>query len=204
MKCLLIVNPNADLRVTAWLAEEARRVAPAGVKVEAVNADSGLAALETPEDILAAAVAVAQAISAARPDAALIGAFGDPGLTEARKLSRAAGLGESGLRAAGAAGRFAILTLGAAMREPIERRVAELGLSASLVALGFLPGRIADYVENREARLGDVAREVAAFARAGAETVLLGGAPFAGQARLLPSSGARVLDGVESAVAALV
>ncbi len=203
MRRLLIVNPNANAQVTAWLAEEARRVAPQGVAIEAVNAASGLMALETPEHVRIASEAVMRAISDARPDAALIGAFGDPGLDEARSLGfNVAGLGEAGLKFA-ARRRFAIVTLGAAMRDPLERRIAALGLVDQLVAIRFLAGVIAEYVEDRDGRLIEVAREVEACASAGAETVLLGGAPFAGQARRLRGLGVRVIDGVKSAVAAV-
>jgi Asp/Glu/hydantoin racemase len=203
LRRLLIVNPNANAQVTAWLAEEARRVAPADVAIEALNAESGLMALETPEHVRIASEAVVRAISDVRPDAALIGAFGDPGLAEARLLGfKVEGLGEAGLESA-ARRRFAIVTLGAAMREPIERRVAALGLVDQLVGIRFLAGAIADYVADRDGRLVEVARDVEACAAAGAETVLLGGAPFAGQARRLRGLGVRVVDGVKSAVAAI-
>ena len=194
---LLIVNPNTDARITGWLAEEARRVAGGRFEVEAINADSGLAALETPEHVRLVGEAVLRALRERRPDAALIAAFGDPGLAEARALGLpVAGLGEAGLRAAGAGGRrFGVVTLGAAMREPIRAKAEGL----NLVALRVLPGRIADYVAQRESRRDEVAREVEACVEAGAEAVLLGGAPFAGEAALIVSA-VCLIDGVESAV----
>ena len=202
MKRLLVVNPNANVQVTAWLGEAARRAAGPEVAVEAVNAQSGLAALETPEHVRIAADAVLRAVEAARADAAVIGAFGDPGLELVRAAGfAAAGLGEAGLRAA-AARRFGIVTLGAAMREPIAARVAALGWTDRLVALQILSGRVSDYVAAREARRDEVAGAIAACVAAGAENVLLGGAPFAGQAEDFSSPGALVIDGVANAVAA--
>ena len=67
MSHVLIVNPNTNQTVTGWLAEEARRVAPAGVEILAVNADSGLAALQTPQDVEQAGDAVVAAIALHAP-----------------------------------------------------------------------------------------------------------------------------------------
>jgi len=100
---LLIVNPNTSVSVTRWLADEAKRVAGKRAEIAAVNAPSGLSAIQTPDDLLQAAKVVVGTIEAdAAADVAIIGAFGDPGLTEARaRLSiPVVGLGEAGLRAA--------------------------------------------------------------------------------------------------------
>ena len=132
---LLIVNPNTSASVTCWLAEEARRVAGKHVEVTAVNAPSGLAAIETPDDLVRAAEVVIAAIEAdTGADAAIIGAFGDPGLMEARPRLPipVVGLGEAGLRAAENGRRFSIVTLGEAMRAPIVKRVRSLGLEDRL------------------------------------------------------------------------
>ena len=56
---LLIVNPNTNLQVTGWLREEAARAAADDFDVTAVNAASGLAAIQTPDDSRKAAQAVA-------------------------------------------------------------------------------------------------------------------------------------------------
>jgi|SRR5271163_3530839 len=84
---LRIVNPNTDPRVTRWLREEASRVAGDSFEVVTVNADSGLTAIQTSAEIEFAAPAVHSAISAAfRPWGAVVAAFDDPGLSEARAL----------------------------------------------------------------------------------------------------------------------
>ena len=108
---LLIVNPNTSVSVTNWLAEEAERVAGRRVEIAAVNAPSGLAAIETPEQLVRTAKVVVGTIEAdATADVALIGAFGDPGLMEARaRLSiPVVGLGEAGLMAAANGRRFSL------------------------------------------------------------------------------------------------
>jgi allantoin racemase len=210
MKRLLIVNPNASKAVTHWLAEEARRVVGDAFEIVAVNANSGLAALETPEDIEFAGNAVVRAIDAqARAGGfvgAIIAAFGDPGLEAARALglTRVVGLGEMGIRAAGQSGRrFSIVTLGAAaMREQIKARAAALGFGAQLAQVHMLPFSIPQMIADREAVRSQIV--VAARSCAGA-AVLLGGAPFAGTAQgISQEAGKLVIDGVEAGIRALI
>ena len=202
---LLIVNPNTNATVTRWLAEEARRVAGDAYDVVAVNAESGLPAIQTPEDIEIASRAVQSAIMAhADARGAIIAAFGDPGLKAARALNLmpVIGLGEGGMLAAAKGGRrFAIVTLGAAMREPILARAASLGLGGQLSAVHILPFSIPEMIANRDGLRADV---LAAVRTCDAEAVLLGGAPFAGMAvSLAREAGTVVLDEVEASVAAL-
>jgi Asp/Glu/hydantoin racemase len=205
-RTVLIVNPNTDQRVTGWLADEARRVAGNDWIVRAVNAASGLAAIQTPADRAIAGKAVLAAIQN-QPDVAgaLIGAFGDPGLEEARAARKTpvAGLGESGILAAADGGRrFAIVTLGQAMREAVEAQVGALGLTERLAAIRFLPVAIADLVADRDALrpvIGDAIRDC--IEQDAAEAILLGGAPFAGLALSFAQSlGVTVLDGVEASI----
>ena len=207
---LLIVNPNSDQRVTAWLAAAAREAAGLTFEIEAINAASGLAALVTPEDVAHAAQAVVDAVDA-RPnaDAVLIGAFGDPGLAELRRrepFRNVVGLGEAGLRAAAAKGRhFAIVTLGAAMEASIRVRLAKLGIDDQLTGVTILPVSIERFVAARAAHSEMLAAAVRqSFEQDRAEAVLLGGAPFAELASgpQMQSIGP-VLDGVAAAVAAL-
>ncbi len=206
---LRIVNPNTDTRVTRWLADEARRAAGDTFEIVAVNAASGLPAIETPAQLEAAARAVTAAILAPpRPRAAIVAGFGDPGLAEARALGVApvAGLGESGMLAAGRNGRrFAIVTLGAAMREPIRAKAESLGLRDVLTEIRVLPFSISDMVADRDARRDEIAAAARACAdETGAEAILLGGAPFAGLGtQIALATGRAVLDGVEASVARL-
>jgi allantoin racemase len=70
---LLIVNPNTSASVTRWLAEEAERAASGCVEIAPVNAPSGVAAIETPDDLLRAAQVVVATIERdTRADAAII------------------------------------------------------------------------------------------------------------------------------------
>ena len=209
MNRLLIVNPNTNAAVTRWLGDEAARVAPEGTEIIAISAESGLAALQTPEDVEIAGRAVVRAIAAhARGRdlaGAVIAAFGDPGLAAARALglTRVVGLGEAGIRAAASGGRrFSIVTLGAAMREPILAKAAALGVGANLVEVRVLPLSIPEMIADRE---GARALIMEAVRGCHGEAVLLGGAPFAGMAHdAARETGKVVLDGVEACVDAIM
>jgi allantoin racemase len=199
---LLIVNPNTSACVTRWLADEAKRVAGERTEIVAVNASSGIAAIQTSDDLLRAAQVVVTTIEKdAGADAAIIGAFGDPGLTEARaRLSiPVVGLGEAGLRAAANGRRFSIVTLGEAMRAALAERVRSLGLEDRLAEIRILPVSIPDMIANREAHVGAL---VDAIRLCATGAVLLGGAPLAGLGtRMTKETGVTVLDGVEACVA---
>ena len=199
---LLIVNPNTSVSVTRWLAEEAKRVAGGRAEIAAVNAPSGLSAIQTPDDLLQAAKVIVGTIEAdAAADVAIVAAFGDPGLTEARaRLSiPVMGLGEAGLRAA-ASRRFSIVTLGEEMRAALVERVRSLGLEDRLAEIRILPVSIPEMIANREAHLGTLDDAIRACA---GDAVLLGGAPLAGLGvKMAKETGLTVLDGVEASVTA--
>lgn len=198
---LLIVNPNTSASVTRWLAEEAKRVAGEHVEVTAVNAPSGLSAIQTPDDLLQAARVVVDTIkNNADVDATIIGAFGDPGLMEARAgvAIPVVGLGEAGLRAAANGRRFSIVTLGEAMRAALVERVQALGLDDRLAEIRILPTPIPEMIADREAHYDAIADAIRACA---GDAILLGGAPLAGLgAKMTEKTGAIVLDGVEASV----
>jgi allantoin racemase len=200
---LLIVNPNTSAAVTRWLAEEAKRVAGKHVEVVAVNAPSGLSAIQTPDELLQAARAVVDTIkNNPEADATIIGAFGDPGLMEARAgvAIPVVGLGEAGLRAAGNGRRFSIVTLGEAMRAALVERVQSLGLDDRLAEIRVLPTPIPELIADREAHYDAIADAVRACK---GDAILLGGAPLAGLgAKMTEKTGATVLDGVEASVTA--
>ena len=201
---LLIVNPNTNVQVTEWLREEAARVAADDFDVIGVIAASGLEAIQTPHDSWKAGQAVTEAVVAARgAAAAIVGAFGDPGLAHARTLSSipVIGLGEAGMREAGKGGRrFSIVTVGAAMRESIAARVRRLGLERGLAEILTFSCSIPDLVENRASHRKEI---LDAICPRKGEAILLGGAPFAGLgAEMTRETGTLTLDGVAASVAA--
>lgn len=203
---ILLINPNTSPVVTDILVAEARRIAGEAAEVEGVTAPFGSASLECRAELVIAAHAVLEAIAAhVDYDAAVIGAFGDPGLEAAREIATAPvfGLGDSGIRAAAAGGRrFAIVTLGARLRVDIERMIAACGLSRQLAAIHFLNARVLDVVSDR-ATFSDalVAAANSCVKESAAESVLFGGAPFAGVSRELASRIAvPIFDGLASAM----
>ena len=178
---LLIVNPNTSASVTRWLAEEAKRVAGGRCRDR-----GGQRALRPRRDPDAGRSSPSRARSSSirskqtrTADVAIIGAFGDPGLTEARARLAipVVGLGEAGLRAAANGRRFSIVTLGEAMRAALAERVRSLGLEDRLIEIRILPTPIPDMIANREAHLGALADAIRACA---GDAILLGGAPLAG------------------------
>lgn len=202
---VLIVNPNTSDVITERLASEARRVADGRADIAAVTAPYGAPVLLSPDDLERARAAVAQVISASRGfDAAIIGAFSDPGLADVQATAPVPvfGLGRSGLLRAAQDGRpFAIVTLGRRMRATIERAVAQVGLGSQVVALHFLEADAQDLAQERKGLIEVATAVLPDCIKAGAEAVLFGGAPFAGIEALLRGHQAiSIVDGLTSAM----
>jgi Asp/Glu/hydantoin racemase len=203
---ILLVNPNTSPLVTQILVAEARRIVGGQAEIEGVTAPFGSASLECRAELAIAAHAVLEAIAAhADYDAAVIGAFGDPGLEAAQEIATAPvfGLGQSGMCAAAAGGRsFAIVTMGARMHAEIERMVADRGLAGQLAAVRFLGASVLEVASDPAAFHEVLVAAAEDCAKAsGAESVLFGGAPFAGVSRDLGRRIAvPVFDGLASAM----
>jgi Asp/Glu/hydantoin racemase len=181
---ILLVNPNTSELITEILAREARRIVGDEAEIVAVTAPFGSVALECRAELVIAAHAVLEAIAAQSDyDAAVIGAFGDPGLEAAQDIATAPvfGLGRSGLAAASAGGRrFAIVTIGERMRAEVERVVAACGLASQLAAIRFLNAGVLDVARDRDSLRDAMMAAARDCVRHGAEAILFGGAPFAG------------------------
>lgn len=203
---LLIVNPNTSQAVTDLLVAAARPLLPSGVVVQAITAPFGAASLESPAETAIAAHAVLTALAEAEPfDAAIIGAFGDPGLEAAQDLFEAPifGLGRSGLQAAAAHGRFVLVTVGPHLRPSLERAACDAGVGAACAGIAFLPFSVLELAAEPMAALPHIAKAASDFAAQGAQAVLLAGAPFSGLADgLAPSLPVPVLDGLTCAIRA--
>lgn len=206
---LLLVNPNTTAAITATLAAAAGRRAAGRATITAVTAPFGRPALQTPEDCAAAIPAVVAAV-AANPgfDAGIVAAFADPGMAEAQAIAGfpLVGLASEGMKAAGAGGRrFAIVTLGPALRPVLEARIAALGLASQLTEIHFLEAGVLQVAADRAAFHDQLAAATAACAGRGALAVLFGGAPFAGVADEIRHRVALpVLDGLDAAVDAAI
>ncbi len=184
---ILIANPNTSTHITESLVKASRNLAGNRAEIVGATAAFGAPALESAQDLRTAKDAVLDMLWGNRScSGVLIAAFGDPGLALLRSSSRfpVEGLGEAGLLAAGADHRrFAILTLGPAMRAAILTKVDGLGLADQLSALDFLECSVLDLARDPQAHRDDILRYAEAAARnGGAEAVLLAGAPFSGLA----------------------
>ncbi|OYX11690.1 MAG: hypothetical protein B7Z15_11315, partial [Rhizobiales bacterium 32-66-8] len=105
---ILIANPNTSAAITQMMVDEARRLAPEGTEIHGATAPFGSSSLECPAELTIAAHAVLVMLAeAADYDAAIIGAFGDPGLAAATDLLEMPvfGLGRAGLEAASCQGQ---------------------------------------------------------------------------------------------------
>jgi allantoin racemase len=203
---VLLINPNISRLITGILATAAQRIVGDHAEIRAVTAAFGSPSLECRAELVVAAHAVLEAVANETGfDAAVIGAFGDPGLEAAQDIAAAPvfGLGRSGMRAAGAGGRrFAIVTLGERMRPEIERAVAILGLSDQLASIRFLGASVLDIAQDRAAVFDALtAAADSCVKRDGAQGVLFGGAPFAGIGGALADRiGVPIFDGLTSAI----
>ncbi|MGO1950449.1 MAG: aspartate/glutamate racemase family protein, partial [Mycobacteriaceae bacterium] len=114
------MNPNTNTETTAMLLRRFTAASGPGVGVSAVTALHGPPMITTPDALADAARhvvdAVLDALDVGRPDAVVIGAFGDPGVAELRGHARLSGIpvtgiGEASLLDATSDGRrFAIAT----------------------------------------------------------------------------------------------
>lgn len=199
---ITILNPNTSDTITALLRSAALRIAPASMQITVRAVTVGADALRNAQDLKIAAQAVEDAARRiVGIDGLIIAAFGDPGLPAARRIAPCpvVGLGESGFLAAGAAGRFGILTLGPLMEPALRIKAAEMGLTDRLTGIRFLDADIPDVARAPEAFLPAITAEAERLAQQGAGAMLLGGAPFAGLGGLVRAT-IPVIDGLGAAI----
>ena len=204
---LLVVNPNTTAAATERIGRMARRAASPETVVTAVSAPSGIPLIQTPAQSTRAAAAVVTFLTEQREsyDAAVVAAFTDPGLPEARAAvaKPIVGIAESAmLDAADLGGKFGIVTLGEGLVAPLRALAASYGVADRLTAIGILPAAFSDVAYDPE-RFED--QFLAACADiVGAHTVsaiVIGGGPLAGLAETLGDrAGVPLFDGVVCAV----
>ncbi len=204
---LLLLNPNTSESVTDRIASAARNVVGPDTELVPVTAPRGVPYIATrAEATLGGAVALEMLAELHHGfDAAIIAAFGDPGLGGARELFPipVIGLAEAGMLTACMLGRsFAIVTFSQSLEPWYEECVAWHGLQnrcAGIRALGGSFQSISDVQQEKEALLVELAQR--AIAEDGADVVVLAGAPLAGLARCVRERiPVPVVDCVEAAV----
>lgn len=204
---LLLINPNITASVTDLIAAEARLSASPGSEIAAVTARFGTQFVETRIETAIAGHAVLDVLAThmAGQDAAIIAAFGDPGLAAAREFADIPVLGieESALLTAWTLGRrIAIVCLTPRLARWYQECAEEHGLAGRLVSVRPLDVPIPDIALAKDQLRGRLLEECrSAIELDAAEVIIFGGAPIAGLAReAAPELPVPVLDGVSCAV----
>jgi Asp/Glu/hydantoin racemase len=204
---LLLINPNITAAMTGSMANEARLSASPGTEIVAVTAAFGTQYVENRAEAAIAAHAVLDALAkhADGCDAAIVSAFGDPGLAAAREFADIPVLGieESAILTAWMLGRrYSIVCLTPRLRRWYIEAAEEHGLAGRLASVRALDVAIPDIThakdQFREVLLAECAR---AIEHDEAEVIIFGGGPIAGLAREVADTiPVPVLDGVSCAV----
>lgn len=185
---ILVLNPNTSSGITDRLMGAARAVASPGTELVALTAPRGFPYIATrAEAQIGGAIALEMlAEHHAGVDAAIIAAFGDPGLLGARELFDlpVVGMAEAAMLTACMLGkRFAIVTFARALGPWYAECVETHGLGGRLAGIRMLDGHFAsvsDVQEEKEELLVQLAH--AAVEEDEADVVILAGAPLAGLA----------------------
>ena len=204
---ILLVNPNITTAITDVMAAEARRVAAPGTEVVAATATFGTLYIENRAEAAIAGHAVLDALAehSTDCDAAIVSAFGDPGLGGAREFMDipVVGIAEAALLTACMLGRrFSIVCMTARLRTWYAECVAEHGLQARLAAVRALDVPVTDITRARDL-LAEPLLELCqrTVDEDEAEVVILGGGPLAGLAHLIADRmPVPLLDGVACAI----
>src|SRR5437879_2659592 len=163
---ILLLNPNTSQSVTDRIASAARNVAAPETQLIPATAPRGVPYIATrAEAILGGAVALEMLAQMHRDcDAAILAAFGDPGLGGARELFPIPiiGLAEAGMLTACMLGRsFAIVTFSSSLEAWYEECVAWHGLQGRCAGVRALSGpfkSISDVQEEKEGLLVELAQ----------------------------------------------
>jgi allantoin racemase len=185
---ILLLNPNTTSAVTDLLAAAGRKVASPGSELVTATAARGVPYIATRAEAQIGGTIVLEMLAAADADidAAIIAAFGDPGLFGARELFDfpVVGLAEAAMLTACMLGRkFAIVTFARALGPWYQECVTMHGLDARCAGIRTLDGTfksISDVQGEKEEMLVALANR--AIEQDDADVVILSGAPLAGLA----------------------
>jgi len=205
---LLLVNPNTSAGMTDRMTGIARGIAGTRAEIVPLTAAQGFPYIASRAEAQIAGAQVLDMIAphAAGTDAAIIAAFGDPGLAAAREIFDfpVIGMAEAAIHTAAQLGdSFAVITFTPHMRRWYEDCIAASGLSRRSRGVRTAQPRSLDIANIRT----DARDELIALARTaaledGAEVVILGGAPLAGLATEIAAEvPALVLDPISCATA---
>lgn len=185
---ILVLNPNTSAEITERLAAAAKAAAAEGTIVTTATATRGVPYISTRAEaqIGGAIVLELLAENRDRADAAIIAAFGDPGLMGARELFSlpVVGVSEAAMLTACMLGRtFSIVTFSRTLAPWYRECVTLHGLTARLASI-----RTVDRAFHSVVNVQDEHQELlvsaanSAVAEDGADVVIFGGGPLAGLA----------------------
>lgn len=201
---LLLLNPNTTGALTERLARSVQTVLPPDVTLVPVTASEGFAYISSRAEAQIAGAGVLSIIAERQDDvdAAVIAAFGDPGLTATRELFDLpiTGMTEAAMLTACAMGaRFAFVTFSRTLAPWYSEQVARAGLESRFAGVHALSegfGSISNVAEEMRAALLDLCKSVAAEA----DVLIIAGAPIAGLAPEIQAEvPAILLDPVQAA-----
>ncbi|WP_407152051.1 aspartate/glutamate racemase family protein [Bradyrhizobium sp. ORS 86] len=204
---ILLLNPNTTTAVTDLLHAAGSKAASAGTELVPATAPRGVPYIATrAEAQIGGAIALEMLAEAGSGfDAAIIAAFGDPGLFGARELFAfpVVGLAEAAMLTACMVGRrFSIVTFAGALAPWYEECVAMHGLASRCAGVRTLDGAfrsISDVQAEKEELLVALANR--AVEEDNADVVILSGAPLAGlAAKVRDRIPVPVIDPVAAAV----
>lgn len=204
---ILLINPNTTEALTERLAAAAKGVKGSGTELVCVTAPVGVPYISTRSEALIGGLQVLE-IMAERHyefDAAIVAAFGDPGLGAARELYDLpmVGLAEAGmLTACMLGGRFAIVTFAQALGPWYRECVAWHGLEGRCAGVHMLDETFQS-IEGVQDEKEDLLVELAdrAVATGDTDVIVLAGAPLAGlAAKVRDRIAVPVVDCAEAAI----
>jgi allantoin racemase len=185
---ILLLNPNTTRAVTDLLYSAGTKVTSPGTELVVATAERGVPYIATrAEAQIGGAIALEMLAAAGSSiDAAIIAAFGDPGLFGARELFDipVVGLAEAAMLTACMLGRrFSIVTFARALAPWYQECVTMDGLDARCAGIRTLDGTF-ESISNVQAEKEDMLVSLAnrAVEQDDADVVILSGAPLAGLA----------------------
>lgn len=183
---LLLINPNTTTALTERLAASAAAVLPAGVTLETMTAPHGVPYISSRAEAQIAGAAVLEILAARHGtyDAAIIAAFGDPGLDAARELFDipVAGMSEAAMITALSLGqKFAFVTFSSTLLPWYNEQVTRAGLETRFAGC-FVPGAAFGDIASVAEDMQDVLQTTCQHAARHADVLILAGAPIAGLA----------------------
>lgn len=204
---ILVINPNISHSVTDLIQAEAQRAARPDTQITMVTADFGVAYIETPAEALVGGYAALSILAEHYPghDAAVIAAFGDPGVMAAKEIMSipVVGLTEAAVASAFLlGGRFAIVGISERIGAWYERTVEQLGMTARFAGyrgLGSAFANVGNVQNEQRQMLLNLCQECVALDQV--DSIILAGAPLAGLAREISDRfPVPLIDGVGSAL----